>query len=305
MTTTLDAPMRSLASGLIALAALATSVPVAAQLAGTQYVSSQVSQSDTGIGQTTIDESYDQLGSTSSAATWTRADGLGSGTASSGMTIGPGRLGASLSLSYQGLVDSTAYANGGMFDWLSFSAQGRDLGGQPMRVVYSVIVDQRGAAENSTDHGLFNPGGYDIRGVGDFGEAGGARQLQLVQEGPLTRMVYESTVYNDQLYRLSWQMMAVAYAYNLWPSQVTDHGSATFDVNYYWGGIQSVTDSQGNPLAYSVNAQSGIDFRNSFAPGVPEPSSMVLMAAGGLMLVVVQRRRASRNQGSIAAQRQR
>jgi len=63
----------------------------------------------------------------------------------------------------------------------------------------------------------------------------------------------------------------------------------------YWGGIRSVTDSNGAALSnWSVSSASGTDWQQSVIPttgGVPEPSSWAMLIAGFGLVGAMQRRR--------------
>lgn len=68
----------------------------------------------------------------------------------------------------------------------------------------------------------------------------------------------------------------------------TGDGSASFDLSHslYWGGITNVSIG-GTPVnSYTLTSDSGTDWTRSFAPstGVPEPSTLVLLASGLLGL---------------------
>jgi hypothetical protein len=74
---------------------------------------------------------------------------------------------------------------------------------------------------------------------------------------------------------------------------------STCDAGYsaYWGGIRSVTDSNGAALTnWTLTSGSGTDWTQSFIPGsgaVPEPDSWAMLIAGfGLVGAVSRRRRA-------------
>lgn len=61
-----------------------------------------------------------------------------------------------------------------------------------------------------------------------------------------------------------------------------DH-QAVVDASHsaYWGGLQSVLDTNGNPVAYRLSSSSGTDWSRSFVPSpVPEPGTSALVMAG-------------------------
>ena len=63
----------------------------------------------------------------------------------------------------------------------------------------------------------------------------------------------------------------------------------------YWGGIRSVTDSNGGQLMdWSVSSGSGTNWQQSFIPAtgaVPEPASWAMLIAGFGLVGATQRRR--------------
>jgi hypothetical protein len=77
-----------------------------------------------------------------------------------------------------------------------------------------------------------------------------------------------------------------------------DAGGATtifggdFSGSLHWGGIQSVTDLNGNPIPdghWSIRSASGFDYSKPFS--VPEPSAFALASLGMLGIVATGRRR--------------
>jgi len=67
---------------------------------------------------------------------------------------------------------------------------------------------------------------------------------------------------------------------------------SSFDLAHslYWGGL-SVLDGNGQPLpSWQLLSASGTDYRQSFAPAVPEPAALLLWAAGLTLLPLLQRR---------------
>jgi hypothetical protein len=62
-------------------------------------------------------------------------------------------------------------------------------------------------------------------------------------------------------------------------------GDVDFANTIYWTGIQSVMTGGVEITDYDLLTQSGIDYRNSFAPApVPEPAAAVLVVIGLLMV---------------------
>lgn len=62
-----------------------------------------------------------------------------------------------------------------------------------------------------------------------------------------------------------------------------------------WGGIESVLDGAGNPVAtYSALSQTtGFDYRTAYVAAVPEPRTWLLFAVGMLMVVLPRARRST------------
>lgn len=62
------------------------------------------------------------------------------------------------------------------------------------------------------------------------------------------------------------------------------------DATLYWAGITGLTTPTGVPLLFSVTSDSGTDYRQSFAPLVPEPATNLLLACGLAALFLVRSR---------------
>lgn len=63
-------------------------------------------------------------------------------------------------------------------------------------------------------------------------------------------------------------------------------GNAVVGYNpaFYWAGISSVTTMAGVPIQFDVMSDSGTDYRQSFAPPIPEPSIWGLISSSLLLL---------------------
>jgi hypothetical protein len=285
-------PARALVQGWMVLAALMACTPASAQTDGQQssYASAYEYHGLGGMEDWRFRNGADFLGATSTAASYSGPDG--SATVSAGSSIGPGTIHANVAVAYQGsYISASASVEAYMFDSLRFSGEGLGYYDR-IDVTYSVLVSSHTTFEQAGG-GYFSPGWGGLTALSGFGHQWENHPYQTLVEGDFTRLVFRTSVYNDQWFTFYWGMRAQAlYSRTAgWPDE---RGSTTFDITYYWAGIQSVTDQNGNALNYTLTSGSGNDFRNSFAPAVPEPSSMALMAAGGVLLVVVQRRRRER-----------
>jgi hypothetical protein len=84
---------------------------------------------------------------------------------------------------------------------------------------------------------------------------------------------------------------------------VAGNAQATADAghSFYWGGLVSVTDADGQAIGYTLSSASGTDWSQSFAP-VPEAGTSALLLAGlALVLVAAARRGQADGHGTIPA----
>jgi hypothetical protein len=63
------------------------------------------------------------------------------------------------------------------------------------------------------------------------------------------------------------------------------HGEALFENTFLWNGIVDVRDAQGQPIAYTLTSESGVDWKQP----VPEPASGAACLAAFAGLAVLRR----------------
>jgi hypothetical protein len=114
---------------------------------------------------------------------------------------------------------------------------------------------------------------------------------KIIEEAPgAVRMEYFMRVGQNFAFDLNFRLLGNARAGNGGTALLT----ANFTGSLKWGGIESVTDMDGNVIPrdeWSIESESGFDYARSFdEQQVPEPSSIVLLSAALLMFAAQTRR---------------
>lgn len=183
---------------------------------------------------------------------------------------------------------SAGFATGGWNDRLTLNPLDPSLKNQIAYFEFQVHVTGSLSATNTAnaatglsmialrDDGFFG-GAWSEQAFGVFGNPAVSRTIDKV-----------ATLWVAAPLGTAFDLGFFAAAYSSGGSSLPGPNEAQNDFQVSWLGISAVTVN-GNPVAYSLTSQSGIDWNQPFTTPVPEPASLLLMAAGVALLLTRRR----------------
>ena len=127
------------------------------------------------------------------------------------------------------------------------------------------------------------------------GKSVSSQKVNGIDAGLVGRHVVTAIIDLDQVETL--QLMIDASSFGSGFTGNVFNAGGSIDATLYWAGITGLTTPAGVPILFDLTSESGTDYRQSFAPAVPEPSTALLLLCGLAALLPPLRKRRVRIQG--------